>query len=458
MMIDRTFENDKQFNEKQGRFHRIVKIYLFILLLITIRFLFFDNRSATAQVLPIFPGAEGFGSATVAGSGRNISPYSTKIYKVTNVKDSGSGSLRLAIEKTGPRVIIFEVAGTIELLKKIIIRNPFLTIAGQTAPSPGITIKNYGLILENTHDVLIQHLRIRVGDTNKGMIDAMSINSAGKGTYNIVIDHVSVSWWQDGGIDFYASKDSGSQIRDVTISNSIISERLNIENHALATALGDNCHNISLLRNLWAHNCARNPAISGNTSTLLINNISYNSMYYGTVLTNTKRHGPHVLNMQGCIVIEGPDSINAQDGLRILSTIDEKSKIYAADLKCLKNGRPWPCIRNDTENNRIRVDSPPISISPMTILPSSKTKELVLSRAGARPVDRDSVDKRTVTDVFNGTGKIIKSQDDVGGWPTFSKNIRQLTPPTKPCEDDDGDGYTNLEEWLQIFARKVELN
>src|SRR3989344_3574158 len=106
--------------------------------------------------LPVFPGAQGFGTNTIAGRGGQI-------IKVTNLNDTGPGSLRAAVEASGPRIVVFEVSGTITLSRDVSIANPYITIAGQTAPSPGITLKNFG-ISPSTHDILIQHIRVRVGD------------------------------------------------------------------------------------------------------------------------------------------------------------------------------------------------------------------------------------------------------------------------------------------------------
>src|SRR5690606_6707929 len=123
---------------------------------------------------PVLPGLTGFGITTPAGRGGEV-------LRVTNLNASGPGSLRAAIETPGPRVIVFEVSGTISLTKNLYVREPFVTIAGQTAPSPGITIRGAGLFVL-THDVLVQHLRIRPGDALDGPRmdnrDAVAIGSA----------------------------------------------------------------------------------------------------------------------------------------------------------------------------------------------------------------------------------------------------------------------------------------
>ena len=142
-----------------------------------------------APALPIIPGAVGFGITTPAGSGRHLSTPQTTVYKVTNLNSSGSGSLAACTGASGPRVCVFEVAGTINLTSELKVKNPYITIAGQTAPSPGITLRGAGLRI-TTHDVLVQHIRIRVGDNPNGPNpenrDGLGINGQ-SGVYNIVV-------------------------------------------------------------------------------------------------------------------------------------------------------------------------------------------------------------------------------------------------------------------------------
>src|SRR5690606_28044298 len=140
----------------------------------------------TGGPLPVFPGAEGYGSTTPAGRGGQI-------MKETNLNDSGSGCLRAAVEATGPRIVVLELSGRIRLSSPLTIRNPFITIAGQTAPSPGIQITDR-MVRVSTHDVLMQHLRVRVGDENKtddgSWANEDAITPYGSGVYNVILDHL----------------------------------------------------------------------------------------------------------------------------------------------------------------------------------------------------------------------------------------------------------------------------
>src|SRR5690606_18198669 len=176
-----------------------------------------------ARAVPVIPGAAGHGIETPAGRGGTV-------YKVTNLNEEGPGSLGACVAATGPRVCVFEVSGTIRLTKDLKIKNPNITIAGQTAPSPGIMLRGAGLWIM-TSDVLVHHLRLRPGDDpggpppdNRGalIIDAPADKPVG----NIVIDHCSFQW----GIDENAS--AYWNWRTITFSNNIFAEALNESLHS----------------------------------------------------------------------------------------------------------------------------------------------------------------------------------------------------------------------------------
>jgi len=394
--------------------------------------------------VPVFPGAEGFGTETAAGRGG-------RILKVTTLRDHGTGSLRAAIESRGPRIVVFEISGNITLTKNLIIKNPSLTIAGQTAPSPGITLKGAGIRIK-THDVLIQHLRIRVGDEDGGPEpterDGCTIH--GPDGYNIVLDHLSVSW----AIDKNTSTWYGGP-RDITISNSIISEALNDSTnpqgaHSMGSLVGDHAKRIAFVGNLWAHNKNRNPAMKGDTSSVVLNNVMYNSGYWYMYFADDFKQGGSLASIVGNVFIPGPDTPVTAKALAILPSVKKGSKIFLRD-----NLYPGVFSTNEAKFDPM-VSSPPVWDPSLIVRSSVAVMDRVLADAGARPADRDAVDRRIIGDVRKRTGRIIDSQRQVGGWPDLARNARAFDVPSDPNGDDDGDGYTNIEEVLQEMAAQVE--
>ena len=185
--------------------------------------------------IPAFPGAEGGGMYTFGGRGGNI-------YTVTSLEDSGPGTLREACEKGGARIIVFNVSGIIRIKSPLIIRAPYITIAGQTAPGDGICVAGESVWI-NTHDVVIRHMRFRRGETFVGRRDdAIGGNPVG----NIMIDHVSATWGLDENMSMYRHMyNPGAGYPDVkvgtvniTIQNSLFGEALDTYNHAFGSTLG----------------------------------------------------------------------------------------------------------------------------------------------------------------------------------------------------------------------------
>jgi len=409
--------------------------------------------NGAAFAIPVFPGAEGFGTQTVAGRGGQV-------IKVTNLNSSGTGSLKAAVETSGPRIVVFEVSGTIEVNGYLSIKNPYITIAGQTAPSPGITLKGATLAVR-THDVLIQHLRVRVGD--EGGVDplnrdALSIGIESPAVYNVVVDHCSLSWAIDETIEMWYSGQ-----HDITISNCIISEALYDSlhpkgPHSAGVIAGPEISNVSILDNLFANNYFRNPYIRSE-SIVVSNNFIYNAGLWGGADIEDLEN-PIEASIVGNVVIPGADSGSYVDyalSLKTMAHAGSGSYVYASDNECVnRTSDPWSCV-DDRNGYRslVEVKSAPVWPSGYSTMASSQVKEYVLNNAGARPSDRDSVDIRVVKGAEDGTGRRIDSQYDVGGWPNLAKNYRALTIPANSSGDDDGDGYTNLEEWLYAFSAGI---
>lgn len=395
--------------------------------------------------LPVVPGVVGFGTTTPAGRGGAV-------YRVTNLNDNGPGSLRAALQASGPRVVVFEVSGTIALSSKLTVSNPYLTVAGQTAPAPGILLRNYGISIR-THDVLVQHLRVRVGNLGSaGNNDAWEV--LGPGGYNIVGDHLSLSWAQDEN----ASTWYGG-VHDVTVTNSIISEALRGAEDGLGMLVGDSTRNYAVINSLMASNQERNPYFKGGTTGISANNVVYNwGGNQAAYTADDYGSGPSQVAVVGNVFIRGP-STAAGRPIQLYSSSKAGTKLYVADNS---DGRgaappsdPWSLVRNDYGSAGV-ASSAPVWPSGFTPRPNGQVYGYVLASAGAWPASRDAVDARVVGNVQNGSGSVIGSQTDVGGWPSLASTTRALTLPANPNGDDNGNGYTNLEEWLQALARAAE--
>ncbi|MDH4070137.1 MAG: T9SS type A sorting domain-containing protein [Ignavibacteria bacterium] len=403
-----------------------------------------------AQV-PVIPGAEGWGTTTPAGRGGTI-------LRVTNLNASGPGSLRDALAEDQPRVIIFEISGTIVLDEWLFIDDPFVTVAGQTAPSPGITIRGAGIRIR-THDVLLQHLRVRVGDKPGGPPsqerDGLEILASFQNCYNIVVDHCSFSWAIDENISIYSPSTLYSN-HDITFRYCITSEGLYNSSHpkgarSMGLNIGGNTggrqDSISLISNLFAHNNQRNPS-SLSRSLVLANNLAYNCGDYGVTLASDilRNHS----SLVGNVFIPGSDTDTGAP-ITLSSELIPGSLVYLEDNRSDGYESPY---HNWSGFNPI-VNQPPFWPQGLIAEASNTTRLDVLANAGARPTDRDEVDARIIADALNGTGSLIDSQDDVGGWPTLAVNTRPLVTPPNPHGDSDGDGYTNLEEWIHSYTTLV---
>lgn len=403
---------------------------------------------ARSSPLAVFPGAQGFGTYTPAGRGG-------RIIKVTNLNNAGNGSLRAAIETREPRIIVFEVGGTIELKKDLKIKDPYVTIAGQTAPSPGITLKGAGLVI-SSHDVLVQHLRIRVGDARKGPDpeNREGLKVVGKGTkvHNVVCDHLSISW----GVDEVVSIVYGP--REVTISNSIISEGLQDSvhpegTHSKALLVREGTQHLALIGNLFAHNHDRNPRIVGDSSVVAVNNLFYNAgrkLWFDIALGTHGVRGPHLLSAVGNVFIEGPNTPHYALPIRVKEDCLPGTKIYHSD-----NLASGSILKFSTPFDP-QVSSPPVWDSSIMPRPGTEVEVRIFSHAGARPADRDAVDQRIIREVKTRSGSIINSVRDAGGWPALAKALRPFRIPEDPHGDRNGDGYSNIEEELHRMARKLE--
>ncbi len=414
-----------------------------------------DSVRDYSGTLPVFPGAEGFGIDTPAGRGG-------RVILVTTLDSDGPGSLREALSASGPRTVLFEVGGIVRVREPLVIAEPFVTVAGQTAPSPGITIAGAGVDIA-THDVLLQHLRIRVGDEPNGQRgdgrDGITIDGAPDGSRqasHIVIDHCSISWAIDEGIGTW-----NPGVSDVTVRQCIIAENLSHSlhpkgEHSKGMLIGDHSMRIAVIGNLFADNMQRNPFAKGNTSVLIANNLIYNPGTCAIHFGDADNHGPSLGTVVGNAFVPGPDTRRYVPLVSLLLDMDSATQIYGfdnalggqAEARSYRTWGVWHTVK-DYAACAVRA-------TPLTLRPSSETSAWVLASAGARPTDRDTVDIRILDGVTHGTGRIIDSPSQVGGLPHVAETRRSLALPASPSNDDDHNGYTNIEAWLHALAREVE--
>ena len=387
----------------------------------------------TSTNILAFPSAEGFGRYATGGRGGEV-------YIVTNLNDSGEGSLRKGIVKHGPRIIVFAVSGTIFLESPLDINRGDLTIAGQTAPGDGITIAGYPVKVKGDN-IIIRYLRFRLGDINKQQDDAIS----GGGTKNVILDHCSMSWSVDEVASFYRN-------RDFTMQWCIISEALNNSVHQKgAHGYGGiwGGSNASFHHNLISSNNSRNPRFSGSSTTVnapdefvdfrnnVIYNWEHNSIYGGEKGT---------YNLVNNYFKSGPATPESRKD-RIVNPSEPYGKFYV-DGNYVEG---FLAITKDNWNGGVQCDNPldTQAKTEYSIGSNIKTQSAeeayysVLKSAGAS-LNRDTVDKRIVNDARSGTSTfgngIIDTQEQVGGWPELKS--------AEPLKDSDEDGMPDNWEKL----------
>jgi hypothetical protein len=418
-----------------------------------------------AAQLPAFPGAEGAGANTPGGRGG-------KVLFVTTLADSGPGSFRAACEAEGPRIVLFRVAGTIALRRPITVRNPFLTIAGQSAPGEGVCLRDASFGIA-THDVVVRYLRSRLGDVSNREDDCIDLLG---GAYDCILDHCSATW----SIDECLS--TAGENGNCTIQWCLIGEALNQSKHkkgkhgygSLARANGP----VSWHHNLWLHNDARNPRLGDNygrggkfPTFDVRNNVIYD--FGGTASGLTQ--GVLKVNYVGNYIRPGPSSrartpitVGQPSDLQyfIRDNIFEGNDALTAD-----NAQFFSAVEFEGKR-QVRTVGQPFAMPAVKTTPAKEALELVLATVGASRPARDAVDARLVNQVRTRRGRIIDSQEEVGSWPELKSG------PLPADTDNDGmpdawetahglnprdasdaaksapGGYTHIEEYLNGIAAR----
>jgi hypothetical protein len=378
----------------------------------------------------------------------------SKVIRVTNLNSDGPGSFREAIKTAGPRVIVFEVGGVIDLDKNALkITEPYVTIAGQTAPSPGITIIKGGLSIYS-HDIFIQHISVRPGDAGepkKSGWEPDGISTSGGECYNIVVDHCSVTWAVDENLSASGTRTEGPDktSHKVTFSNCIIAEGLSNSSHAKGrhskgSLIHDFCREISIIGNLYAHNARRNPYFKAHTTGAVINNLIYNPFSAAIQMDfpESEWREAFIKPENGKLSIVGNVMYHGVDTREGLSLVGKKGDAYMSDnLAFFKDGSPAPIVSGQI----IELTEKPFWPVNISAIPATDVVDYVTKNAGARPKERDEIDKRIVNDFLNRTGKIIDSQDEVGGYPVITQTHHNLKIPAN-----------NIEKWLIKITKKVQ--
>lgn len=422
-----------------------------------------------AQV-PAFPGAEGAGAMSLGGRGG-------RVIRVTNLNDSGPGSLRAAVEARGPRTVVFDTGGTIRLLSPLVIRSGRITIAGQTAPGGGITLAGQTLGIA-ADDVVVRFIRSRLGDESRAVADAVWITRGNR----IILDHLSASWGTDETLSMSSSyRKSRNELGDVTVQWSIISESLcnsvNPEGrHCYGSLLaGSHGARFSFHHNLWAHHGGRMPRVGNSLAPDqdpvggifdFRSNVIYNwggrEAGYGGLPAARITY-----NFIDNAYLAGPDS----RGDAIFKEGNPLARAFASGNSI--NGRPVGAAGFGGKLPQDYFLNGPAAAPAIRGSRAGNAYAHVLAHAGAS-LSRDPVDERVVASVAQRSGRLIDSQRDVGGWPVLPRGrpwndsdgdgmpddweLRHRHDPRNPVDgvrDSDGNGYTNVEEWLNMLAARA---
>ena len=455
--------------------------------------IFLSAEALCGISVPAFPSAQGGGALSVGGRGG-------RVIEVTNLNASGPGSLRAAIEAKGARNVLFKVSGIIDLKgEPLRVKNPYLSIFGQSAPGAGITIRGHELSIL-THDVIVQYIAIRTGrDDTFGEQVGDSIGLADN-AYRVIIDHCSLSWSNDENAQVWSY---ANPAHDITWSWNIISEGLTYNHPSCGFIAGSNVDpdamtNIDIHHNLFAHFNNRMPLVKVKSSRI-VNNIIYDWSWFATAISdgvsadiigNLYKPGPSTMKSRRFgIVVRSPELMSLTQALKqpipgpegVPSIFIEGNSVPGSTDPLQDNwhtvrawdDQDWPMI--DSVPYR-RVHPLPANLFPIEINGAEQAEQRVLADAGAnkhinaygRFVNRrDGIDRRIVEEYRNGNGVIPYDENQVGGYEAIPLSTGYtdsdhdgladlweshygLNPddPSDAALDPDENGYSHLEEFL----------
>jgi pectate lyase len=415
-----------------------------------------DRRSGTCQVpfqlaaLLLFLPSLLFAATNPSGTWETPPGWTTtrggdggKVFRVTTLKARGPGSLGEALAASGARRIEFAVSGNIDLDgRSLVVSQPFVTIAGETAPSPGITLRNGGMNI-NTHDVIVRHIRIRPGAGTRAKKSGWEVDGlATGGAHDVIIDHCSLNWSTDENLSASGPRFNGATPDEwrkntshrITFSHCIVGEGLHDSAHgkgphSMGSLIHDNATEIAIIGNLYISNNARNPLFKGGARGAVINNLIQNPgnrfVTYGLVPTEWIGHAWE----RGALVVVGNVARKGQstvDGTTFLDVRGPLDAFLDDNLFFDAKGASLP-VTTTFRDPQINLASPnptpdyKLADKPMfwpprlQAKPAKDTKEWVLANAGARPWERDATDQRLIHEARTGGGKIIHYESEVEG-------------------------------------------
>ena len=407
--------------------------------LILAALLAFAAPAALAQAEALaFPGAVGWAAKTPGGLGG-------RIVRVTNLNADGPGSFRAAVSAKGPRIVVFEVAGVIDFGRaELKITEPYLTIAGQTAPSPGITIIRGGLDVR-AHDVIIRHIRVRTGvdgQAKRSGWEADAFSTAG-GAHKVIVDHCTFMWGIDENMSASGPRFTGAApedwrkgtSHDITFSYNLAAEGLADASHpkgehSKGSLVHDNVTGILFYRNVFAHNVERSPLFKGGVRGSIVNNLIYDpqrrAVHYNLMALEWGNRPYQVGQMSavGNVLRGGPSTMPRLPFLMLGG--DGDLEYYGKDNVAVdQHGEPLPLFGRygNTKAKLIEKAEPVAWPSGIEVMPSGQVETHVLAQAGARPWDRDEHDVRVLFFIAEGRGKVIDDEKEVGGFPVV-KEVR----------------------------------
>ncbi|MGX7927792.1 pectate lyase family protein [Tsuneonella sp. HG094] len=360
-----------------------------------------------------------------------------RIIRVTSLAKTGPGTLAAALAEKGPRIIVFEVGGTIDLERSTLtIDEPFVTIAGQTAPSPGITIARGGVDVRG-HDVKMQHIRVLTGVDGQPKLSGWEADTLSTvAAWNVLVENCTLMWGIDENMSASGPRFTGNTLaewRQGTSHNIVFRRNLAAEGladashpkgeHSKGSLIHDNATGIVFERNVWAHNVERSPLVKGGAQVLMVNNLIYNprhrAVHYNLMDLEWAGHVPVTgeITAVGNVYRGGNDT---DPGLPFL-TIGGVGDLayYGRDNRAVDrygNALPMFGRYGETGAKIIEKKAPLASLAGYDILPSGDVETTLLATVGARPWDRGPQEIRVLYFIAEGRGDIIDDEKTVGGF------------------------------------------